>query len=81
MTEPAHEVIDEHGEFMATVSRGSGDEQAKAELGRVETDEVTVVFGPPTRGEVIAEAAHCPLLGVRSDPVHTEYARRTCPSR
>src|SRR5262249_43035868 len=47
--------------------RGSGDKQAVAKLGRVELDEVAVAFGPPAGCEVITEAAHCPLLGVRPD--------------
>src|SRR6266508_1170071 len=45
----------------------SGDKQAKAELCRLEIEEVAVASGPPTRCEVITEAAHCPLLGVRPD--------------
>jgi hypothetical protein len=46
---------------------GSGDKQAKAKLCRLEIEEVAVAFDPPTRCEVITEAAHCPLLGVRPD--------------
>src|SRR4249919_2730538 len=51
----------------ASVVTRSGDQQAKAELCRLEIDEVAVAFSPPTRREVIAEAVHCPLLGVRPD--------------
>jgi hypothetical protein len=43
---------------------GSGDKQASTKLCCVEIDEVAVAFGPPTGGEVITEAVHCPLLGV-----------------
>jgi hypothetical protein len=46
---------------------GSGDKEASAKLCRLEIDEVAVAFGPPTSCEVITEAAHCPLLGVRPD--------------
>jgi len=46
---------------------GSGDKQARAKLGRVEINEVAVAFGRPARCEVITEAVHCPLLGVRPD--------------
>src|SRR5436190_11822161 len=53
---------------------GSGDKQAKAKLCRVEIDEVAVAFGPPTRCEVITEAAHCPLLGVRPDAGPHRYS-------
>ena len=50
------------------MQRGSGHEQAQAELCLVEAGQVAVVLGPPPRGEVIAEAAHRPLLGLRPDP-------------
>ena len=46
---------------------GSGDEESKAELGRVEIEKVVVALGPPARCDVIAESAHCSLLGVRAD--------------
>lgn len=42
--------------------RGSGDKQALAKLGRVETNEVAVAFGPPAGCKVITEAAHCPIV-------------------
>jgi hypothetical protein len=51
---------------MLRMQRGSGYEQAEAELCLVEAGEVAVVLSPPPRGEVIAEAAHRPLLGLRS---------------
>src|SRR5438105_11076587 len=53
---------------------GSGDEQAKAKLCHLEIDEVAVTFGPPTGCEVITEAAHCPLLGVRPNPGPHRYS-------
>jgi hypothetical protein len=51
---------------MLRLQRGSGHEQAEAELCLVEAGEVPVVLSPPPRGEVSAEAAHRPLLGLRS---------------
>lgn len=48
--------------------RGSGYEQAGAEICRVEVGEVAVAYGPPAGVEVVAEASHRPLLGLRSDP-------------
>src|SRR5262245_12262544 len=45
----------------------SGDKQAKTRLCRLETQEVAVTFDPPTRCEVLAEAPHRPLLGIRPD--------------
>ena len=42
----------------------SRDDQAKAELGGVEIEQVVVAFGPPARCEVSAETAHRSLLGV-----------------
>jgi len=59
------------------VRRGSGYEQAKAELRCVESDEVAVAFGPPAGGKVITEAAHGPLLGLRPTLAHTDTPRRT----
>src|SRR3984885_8625550 len=53
---------------------GSADEQAKAELSRLEIEEVAVTFGPPAGREVITEAAHGPLLGVRPDPGPPRYS-------
>src|SRR5436190_3759857 len=53
---------------------GSGDKQAKAKLCRLEIEEVAVAFDPPTRCEVITEAAHCPLLGVRPDAGPHRYS-------
>src|SRR6266705_5687063 len=53
---------------------GSGDKQAKAKLCRLEIDEVAVTFGPPTGCEVITEAAHCPLLGIRPDSGPHRYS-------
>ena len=53
---------------------GLGDKQAKAKLCRVEIEEVAVAFGPPTGCEVITEAAHCPLLGVRPDAGPDRYS-------
>src|SRR5512132_329819 len=53
---------------------GSGDKQAKTKLCRLEIKEVAVAFGPPTRCEVITEAAHCPLLGVRTDCLPHRYS-------
>src|ERR1700722_3186182 len=50
-----------------TATASSRDQQAKAELCRFEIEEVAVSFGPPARCQVIAEAAHGPLLGVRPD--------------
>jgi hypothetical protein len=50
------------------LGRGSGYEQAKAKLRRLESDEVAVTFGPSTGCEVITEAAHCPLFGLRPNP-------------
>ena len=47
---------------------GSADQQAKAELRRIEGDEIAVALGPPARGEVIAQGAQRPLLGLRPDP-------------
>jgi hypothetical protein len=52
---------------MLRMQRGSGYEQAESGLCLVEAGEVAVVLSPPARGEVIAEAAHRPLLGLRSD--------------
>src|SRR5688500_15806273 len=60
-------------ETRAAAGSGSGDKQAKAKLCRLETDEVAVAFGPPTGCEVITEAAHRPLLGVRPDPRPHRY--------
>src|SRR5438128_2298325 len=45
----------------------SDDKQAKAKLCRLEMEEVAVAFDPATRCEVITEATHCPLLGLRPD--------------
>ena len=53
---------------------GSGDKQASAKLCLLEIDEVAVAFGPPAGGEVITEAAHCPLLGVRPDSGPYRYS-------
>ena len=53
---------------------GSGDKQAKAELGRFEIDKVGVAFGPPAGCEVVTETAHCPPLGVRPDPGPDRYS-------
>jgi hypothetical protein len=53
---------------MLRMQRGSGYEQAEAELRFVKAVEVSVVLSPPPRGEVFAEAAHGPLLGLRPDP-------------
>jgi hypothetical protein len=52
---------------MLRMQRGSGYEQAQAELCLVKPGEVAVALSPPPRGEVIAEAAHRPLLGLRPD--------------
>ncbi len=57
-----------------SLRRGSGYEQAKAKLRCIESDEVAVAFGPPTRCEVITEAAHCPLLGLRPDSGPHRYS-------
>src|SRR5262249_59129303 len=54
--------------------RGSGYEQAKAKLRCIESDEVAVAFGPPARDKVIAEAAHCPLLGLWPDSGPHRYS-------
>ena len=43
---------------------GSGDEQAKTKLCRLEIEKVAVAFDAPTRCEVITEPVHCPLLEV-----------------
>jgi hypothetical protein len=51
-----------------------GDKQAKAELGRLEIDEVAIAFGPPAGCEVITQAAHGALLGVRPDPGLYRYS-------
>src|SRR5438477_9778607 len=59
---------------VASLRRGSGYEQAKAELRRVESDEVAVAFGPPARDKVITEAPHCPLLGIRPDSGPYRYS-------
>ena len=48
--------------------QGSGYEQAKAELRRVEIDEVAVALGPLALVKIVAEAAHRPLLSLRPDP-------------
>src|ERR1022692_238885 len=53
---------------------GSGDKQASAKLCRLEIDEVAVAFSPPTGCEVITEAVHCPLLGVRPDSGPDRYS-------
>src|SRR5271165_1982258 len=53
---------------------GSANKQAKAKLCRLEIDEVAVTFGPQAGCEVITEAEHRPLLGVRSDPGPHRYA-------
>src|SRR4051812_15572039 len=50
-----------------SVAARSGDQQAGAELCRLEIDEVAVALGPPTGCEVIAEAAHRPPLDVRPE--------------
>src|SRR5258708_2330240 len=53
---------------------GSSDKQASAKLCCVESDEVAVAFAPPAGCEVITEAAHCPLLGVRPDSGPDRYS-------
>src|SRR5947209_7178898 len=53
---------------------GSGDKQAKAKLCRFEIEEVAVAFDPSTRCEVVTQAAHCPLLGVRPDAGPHRYS-------
>ncbi|MGV9325070.1 transposase [Streptosporangium sandarakinum] len=50
-----------------TLRHGSSYEQAEAEICRVEAGEVAVALGPPAGGEVVAEASHRPLLGLRPD--------------
>jgi hypothetical protein len=52
----------------------SGDKQAQAELCRVEAGEVAVAPGPAAGCEVITEAVHCPLLGVRAEPGPDRHA-------
>jgi hypothetical protein len=56
------------------VRGGSGDKQAKAKLGSVESDEVTVVFSPPPRDKVLTEIAYRPLLGLRPDSGPHRYS-------
>ena len=46
---------------------GSRDKQSEAKLCRLEIDEVTITFDPPTGCEVIAEVVHRPLFGFPSD--------------
>src|SRR5580658_11081547 len=46
---------------------GSGNKQATVKLCCVEIGEVAVAFGPPAGCEVITQAAHGPLLDVRTD--------------
>src|SRR5918994_1005819 len=45
----------------------SGDDQAKAKFGGVESQQVVVAFGPPAGCEVSAETAHRSVLGVWPD--------------
>jgi len=52
----------------SSIEPGSCYEQAESELGRVQVGELAVALGPPAGGEVVAEAAHCPLLGSGPDP-------------
>jgi hypothetical protein len=47
------------------VRQGSGYEQAEAEVSCVEAGEAAVALGPAARVEVVAEAAHRPLFGLR----------------
>jgi hypothetical protein len=61
-------------EGVLTGGLGSGDKQAQAKLGRVEIDKVAVAFGPPAGCEVMTEAVHCPLLGVRPDSRPDRYS-------
>jgi hypothetical protein len=58
---------------------GSGDKQAKANLCRLEIEEVTVAFEPPTSCKVITEAAHCPLLGFPPDCGPHRYSATDVP--
>src|SRR5215470_19614613 len=46
----------------------SGDEQAGAEVGRIEAHELLVALDPPSRGEVGSQGPHRPVLGRRPDP-------------
>src|SRR5690242_8718767 len=46
---------------------GSGQEQAKPQFGRLLGDDVVVAFGPPVRGEVVAQFAHRPFLRLRPE--------------
>src|SRR5215831_9188246 len=52
----------------------SGDKEAKAKLCRLEIEEAAVAFGPPTGCEVITEAVHCALLGLRPDSGPHRYS-------
>ncbi len=63
--------------------RGSSYEQAEAEICRVEVGEVAVALGPPAGVEVVAEASHRPLLGLRpaSAVTHPHPAERVHPCR
>ena len=52
---------------MLRTKRRSGYEQAEAELSLVEPCEVAVTLSPPARVKILAQAAHRPLLGLRSN--------------
>src|SRR5258705_12194939 len=69
-TETTHSLLDAGADCGGI----SGDEQAKAELCRLESDEVAVSFRPAARGEVITEAAYRSLLGIRSDSGPHRYS-------
>src|SRR5579875_1163276 len=59
---------------VARQRRGSGYEQAKAELRRVKIDDVAIAFGPPAGREIRTEDTHGPLLGVRPHPGPHRYS-------
>src|SRR5260370_39601179 len=61
------DIVGPIGSWSSRGDAGSSDKQAKAKVRHFEIEEVAVAFGPPTGCEVITEAAHCPLLGVRPD--------------
>ena len=68
------------------IAARSGDKEAKAKLCRLEIEEVTVTPGPPAGCEVITQAVHCPLLGLRPDSGPHRYSAtdilvQVCPGR
>jgi hypothetical protein len=53
---------------------GSRDKQTQAKLCGAKAAEVAVALGPAAGREVMTEAAHCPLLGIGTDPGPDRHA-------